>query len=145
MGMLVVTGGAANAQTWSKAQTEVWEVILESYKAIDAQDVSWSDTWVFPDAKVWGPGHPVPRGRDGVKRWDTYNFSSGKNHVAEYSPVAIVVHDSTAVAHYYYTNASENREGKHVTTTGRCSDVLAKDGKSWKFIAWHCGDDPDDD
>lgn len=145
LGSLAVSMGAANAQTWSQAQAEVWQVILASYEDIDARDVNWTDKWVLPDAVVWGPAYPMPRSRDSVKRWDAYQLAAGKNHVSEYSPAAIVVHGSTAVAHYYYSNATENREGKHETTHGRCTDVLAKDGDSWKFIAWHCGDEPDDD
>ena len=144
-GLLAISAGAAHAQTWSKEQTEVWQVVLDSYKDIDAQEANWSEKWVLPDAIVWGNDFPMPRSRDSVKRWDTYNFSGTKSHVAEYSPAAIVVHGSTAVAHYYYSNANENREGKHETTHGRCTDVLAKDGGSWKFIAWHCGDEPGDD
>ena len=144
-GMLAILAGSANAQSWSKEQAEVWQVVLDSYKDIDAQDASWSERWVFPDAMVWGPDYPMPRSRDSVRRWDAYNFAGSKNHVAEYAPAAIVVHGSTAVAHYYYTNASEDREGKHETTHGRCTDVLAKDGQNWKFIAWHCGDEPNDD
>ena len=144
-GLLGTSAGLANAQTWSKDQAEVWGVIIQSYKDIDAQDVNWSDKWVLPDAMVWGPDYPMPRNRDSVKRWDAYNLPAGKSHVAEDSPAAIVVHGSTAVAHYYYSNANEDREGKHKTTHGRCTDVLARDGKSWKFIAWHCGDEPDED
>jgi len=144
-GLLAISATAANAQTWSKEQAGVWQVVLDSYKDIDAQDANWSGKWVFPDAMVWGNDYPMPRNRDNVKRWDTYNFAGMKNHVAEYSPAAIVVHGSTAVAHYYYSNANEDRKGKHETTHGRCTDVLAKDGGSWKFIAWHCGDEPSDD
>lgn len=144
-GLLALSASAANAQTWSKDQTEVWQVVLDSYKDINAQDPNWSEKWVFADASVWSGWYPMPRSRDSVQRWDAYSFKGGKTHVAEYTPAAIVVHGSTAVAHYYYSNASEDREGKHETTHGRCTDVLARDGKSWKFIAWHCNDEPSDD
>jgi ketosteroid isomerase-like protein len=146
--VLLIVGmftGPASAQTWSKAQTEIWDAVLESYKDIDARNADWSDRWVLADAKVWGPDYPMPRGRDSVKRWDAYQFPNSKIHVSEYSPAAIVVHESTAVAHYYYSNATEDKDGKRETTHGRCTDVLAKDDGKWKFIAWHCGDDSDND
>ncbi len=145
LAMLAMTAITANAQTWSKEQTEVWQVVLESYKDIEKQDANWSDKWVFEDAMVWGSDYPMPRSRNSIKRWDTYNFPGSRTHVAEYSPAAIVVHGSTAVAHYYYSNATEDRKGEHSTTHGRCTDILARDGKSWKFIAWNCGDEPDGD
>ena len=144
-GLLLFSVGVSTAKDWSKEQLEVWDTVLESYKDIDARDANWSDKWVFPDAMVWGPSYPMPRNRDSIKRWDRYQFARGKNHVTEYSPVAIVVHDSTAVAHYYSSSASEDADGKHEVTHGRCTDVLARDGKRWKFIAWHCGNEPSDD
>ncbi|MBT8137982.1 MAG: DUF4440 domain-containing protein [Gammaproteobacteria bacterium] len=136
--------GVATAQDWSKEQSAVWQVVIDSYKDIDARDANWSKKWVFADAMVWG-SYPMPRNRDSIQRWDKYNFSGGRNHVSEYSPTAIVVHGSTAVAHYYYSNATEDRKGEHETSHGKCTDILAKDGKSWKFIAWHCADAPGDD
>ena len=144
LSLLVLSTGAANAQTWSKEQTEVWKVVLKSYEDIDAKDANWSDKWVFADAVVWSHTLPMPRNRDSIKRWDRYQFARGTNHLSEYTPAGIVVHDSTAVVHYYYANATEDKDGKHETTRGRCSDVLAKDGKSWKFISWSCGDEPSD-
>lgn len=145
LGLLAISAGPAGAQTWTKAQTEVWDVVLKSYADIDAGKADWSDKWVLAKAMVWGPSYPMPRSRESVKRWDAYQFPNGTTHVSEYSPAAIVVHESTAVAHYYYSNATEDKEGKRETTHGRCTDILAKDGKNWRFIAWHCGDEPDND
>lgn len=145
LGVLMLTAGTVNAQSWSKEQTEVWTAVTESYKDIEAQDSGWVTKWVLPEAKVWGSGYPVPRGRDSVKRWDSYNLPLSKTHVSEYSPLAIVVHGTTAVAHYYYSTASENKDGERETTHGRCSDVLSKDKGAWRFIAWHCGDEPSGD
>ena len=135
----------SHARSWTDAQAEVWQAVLDSYAEINAGDVGWSDRWVTPDAVGWGPGYPMPRDRDSLKRWDTYQFSGGRNHLAEYYPVAIVVHDTTAIAHYYISTASEDREGKHTITHGRCTDILVREGASWKFLGWHCGDEPGSD
>ena len=129
------------AQQWNAAQTEVWNVVLASYADIENQDVNWSTKWVTEDAKVWGSGYPMPRSRDDVKRWDSYQLPQSKTMMSNYAPAAIVVHDSTAVAHYYYSTGDKNKEGKHKTTHGRCSDILVKEGDSWKFVAWHCSDE----
>jgi uncharacterized membrane protein len=50
-----------------------------------------------------------------------------------------------AVAHYLYTNAIENKEGETEVSNGRYTDVLVRVDGSWKFIAWHGGDDHTDD
>lgn len=129
------------SQQWNAAQTEVWNVILASYADIEKQDVNWTDKWVTEDAMVWGGAYPMPRSRDEAKAWDHYRFPLSKTMISDYSPAAIVVHDSTAVAHYYYSTGDKNKDGKHKVTHGRCSDVLAKTKAGWKFVAWHCSDE----
>jgi hypothetical protein len=49
-----------------------------------------------------------------------------------------------AVAHYLYSNAGENAEGKTVVIHGRYTDVLVRIEGEWKFIAWHGGSDSTD-
>lgn len=139
--MLICTIGYA--QKWDAKQSEVWGVVLASYVDIDSGDANWSDKFVMKNAMVWGGTSPMPRGHDSIKRWDAYSMPQAKTLVSEYSPAAIVVHESTAVAHYYYSNGAKNNEGKQKTTHGKCTDILVKDGKSWKFIAWSCTDMPD--
>lgn len=142
---LLLMAGAAQAQTWSEEQSEVWNVVLASYVDINKGDVNWTDKWVTEDALVWGSSYPMPRNRANAKRWDAYQIPMSETLMAEYSPAGIVVHDSTAVAHYYYSSGAKNTEGKHKTTHGRCSDVLVKSDDSWKFVSWHCADAPSND
>ena len=143
--LLLILSGFCNAQQWNDKQKEVWGVILSSFKDIDKGDNNWSNKWVTKDAMVWGGSYPMPRNRDSVKRWDAYYMPQSQTLLSEYASTAIVVHGTTAVAHYYYTNAGKDKEGKHKTTYGRCTDVLAKDDGKWKFIAWHCTDTPEKD
>lgn len=139
--ILVLTAFSAAAKNWDEKQQEVWNVILSSYQDIDKRDANWSDKWVTADAMVWSNNTPMPRDRDSIKRWDTFQFSDGTtSNVSEYSPTAILVHGDTAVAHYYYSNGTTSKEGKQSTTHGRCSDILGKEEQSWKFIAWNCAD-----
>ena len=139
--VILLVSANANANQLDKEQTEVWSVVLESYKDIDSKNANWSDKYVTEDAMVWGGSTPMPRNRDSVKRWDKFQFSIGETVVSEYSPAAIVVHNSTAVVHYYYSNGTKDAEGKQKITHGRCSDILVKDDKTWKFVAWHCNDE----
>ncbi len=138
---IMATGSYANS--WDKNQQAVWNVVLKSYKDIEKRDVNWTDNWVTEDAIVWGNSTPMPMSRSAVKRWDKFQFADGStNNIAEYSPAAIVVHGDTAVAHYYYSNGITTKEGKQMTVHGRCTDILVKAGKSWKFLSWHCADEP---
>lgn len=142
---MLLMAGAAQAQTWSDEQSEVWNVILASYVDIDKKDLNWTDKWVTEDALVWGSAYPMPRSRDSAKRWDAYQFPMSETLISEYSPVGIVVHGSTAVAHYYSSSGERNKEGKQKTSHGRCTDILAKGDDGWKFVAWHCADEPSND
>jgi hypothetical protein len=135
----------AEAQTWSDSQQEVWTIILESWDAITARDATWSDRYVHPSAAVWSMDYPMPRTRDDVKRWDSFNFPSETILNDEYNLAALVVEGSTAVAHYYYSTGVQDAEGDRETTHGRCTDILIRSEGTWKFIAWNCTDEDDDD
>ena len=41
----------------------------------------------------------------------------------------------------YLHNGTKGADGKQKVTHGRCSDILVKDDKAWKFVAWHCTDE----
>ena len=77
--------------------------------------------------------------------WDRFNNEQSKPLMHELYPLAIVVHDNIAVAHYLFTNATENKEGEVDVSNGRYSDVLIRTDDGWKFIAWHGGNDASDD
>ncbi|WP_448212963.1 YybH family protein [Colwellia sp. MEBiC06753] len=140
---LCLLGTSASAANWDAKQKEVWDVITSSYEAIEKKDITWTDKWVTSDAVVWGNSTPLPRTRKSIKSWEkVMNDDGSKNLISDYSPAAIVVHNDTAVAHYYYSNATENKEGKRKVEHGRCTDILVKDGKSWKFLSWHCASEP---
>jgi ketosteroid isomerase-like protein len=143
--ILLLISNFSIAQTWDAKQTEVWKIVLSSYDDINKGDADWSDKWVTKDAIVWGNSFPMPRNRDAIKRWDNYSFPQSKTLASQYSPVGIVVHGTTAVVHYYYSNGAKNKDGKQKTTHGRCSDILVKDDDSWKFVSWSCSDTPDKD
>ncbi|UCF68028.1 MAG: nuclear transport factor 2 family protein [Acidobacteriota bacterium] len=130
------------AQEWSAEQQEVWSVIVESWDAIVAKDIDWTDTYVHPNAVVWGDDVPMPRNRSSVKKWERYSFQNSTTLVSEYSLAAMVVQSNTAVAHYYYSLGTEDAEGKPKTVHGRCTDILIIEDGRWLFLAWRCGDMP---
>jgi ketosteroid isomerase-like protein len=144
LSVALLTGTAADAQSWDASQKEVWTTILDSYKDIENEDLAWTDKWVTPDAKVWG-SYPMPRSREAVKNWDGFNFGRSETLASEYSPAAIVVHGDMAVAHYYYSTGDKDEEGKTSVTHGKCTDILVRAEGSWRFIAWNCADMPEDD
>ncbi len=142
---IVVIPVETHGQSWSAEQREVWNVIVESWDAIVAKDVAWSDKWVHPNAIGWGDENPTPRTRATIKNWDRFGFEGSTTLVHEENLLAMVVQGNTALAHYYYSQGVEETEGKRRTIHGRCSDVLIREGGRWQFIGWRCGELPSDD
>lgn len=129
------------AQEWSPEQTEVWKVIVAQWDADQAGDSTWTETALHASFQGWSNESPMPRDKESTKKWNKYGSENSTTHAQELSPVGIVVVDSTAVAHYFYSTAAEDRTGKHKTTHGRYTDVLIKQDGEWIFISWHGGDD----
>lgn len=133
----------ASAQQWSSSQQDVLDVIVESWDAIADRDVNWTDDYVHENAIVWSDQKPMPLTRAQEKEWDRFDFPSEDVLLHTISPAAVVVEGDTAVAHYYYSLGTEDREGDRSTTHGRCTDILIMVDDSWKFISWNCGDEED--
>lgn len=135
----------SQAQTWSSEQLEVWGVIEAQWQASMEEDTTWHQRFLHQSFMGWDNDNPTPRNKASVERWNRYGMENITTLMQELYPIGIVVHGNTAVAHYFYSTATENREGEREMTHGRYTDVLVRDGGTWRFIAWHGGDDPEAD
>jgi ketosteroid isomerase-like protein len=109
------------------------------------KDSSWVEQMVHMKALGWDLENPMPRDRGSLAKWSRFENQNSTILVQELNPVGIIVHRDTAVAHYYYSVASENRQGERETIHGRYTDVLMKQDGKWQFIAWAGGEMSDDD
>ena len=73
--------------------------------------------------------------------WDRFNDEQGNIVAHELYPLAIVVHDDVAIAHYLYSSAYKGKDDEVEVNNGRYTDILVRTDEGWKFIAWHGGDD----
>ncbi len=142
-GLLASTPTAAVAQTWSAEQLDVWEVIDAQWQAAMAKDGTWPERFLHAQFRGWANENPAPRDKSTTERWTRYGDENSTTLMQELFPLSIIVHENTAVAHYLYSMATENRNGERRTTHGRYTDILVRDGDSWRFIAWHGGDEPE--
>ena len=133
----------ALAQTWSPDQLEAWNVIQSQYEASMQEDATWPERFLHERFLGWDNAYPAPRNKAVYGRWTRYGDENSTTLMQELYPIGIVVVENTAVAHYYYSSASENREDERETTHGRYTDVLVRDGGTWRFLAWQGGDDAD--
>jgi ketosteroid isomerase-like protein len=141
IGVICIFVVPADSQTWSQEQLEVWKVIQDQWEAAKAKDTSWPERFLHPSFLGWSNENPTPRDKSSTKRWEAYNSANSKTIEQELSPLSIVVVGSTAVAHYYFSTATENYKGERQTSHGRYTDILVKVGDGWQFIAWHGGEE----
>ena len=140
--LLLAFGGVAATQTWSAEQQEIWQFEQTQWKMAAAKDMSWMDTMVHPNLSYWETQQHSPQDKASLVRWNRYNNASTTVLEQELFPVSIVVTGNLAVVHYRYTMARENYRKEREMVTGRYTDILLKDGGSWKFVSWSGGDDP---
>jgi hypothetical protein len=146
--ILSATGAAIApvfGQTWSDEQIEVWNVIEAQWKASMEKDATWTAKYLHEKFLAWSDESPMPRDKSSYHKWGRYGMENSTTLLQELYPVGIVVHGNTAVAHYFYSEASENRKDERKTVHGRYTDILVKENGTWRFLAWHGGDNPTND
>jgi ketosteroid isomerase-like protein len=139
--VILTAFGSAAAQDTLDDQADVWATVEEQWAADEKGEKKWIDRLLADDFSGWGNNSPAPRNKSSTRMWDRFNDEQGNTVMHELYPLAIVVHDDVAVAHYLYSSAYEDKEGKVKMNEGRYSDVLIRTDDGWKFIAWHGGDD----
>ena len=139
--MILLFAGFAAAQDTAADQASVWAVVEKQWNAVEAGDRKWMDELLADDFTGWPKNAPAPRNKASTKMWNRFNESQGKVVAHELYPLAIVVHDDVAVAHYLYTSAYKNKDDEVEMNNGRYSDVLVRTKDGWKFLTWHGGAD----
>ena len=140
--VLVALVGTASAQTWSPEQQEIWKFEEQQWQMSRDKDLSWVDKMVHANLSYWETGEAMPQNKASLTRWNKYSSSNSAVLEQEIFPISITITGNVAVVQYYYRIARENYKKERETVTGRYTDVLLKEGSSWRFLAWAGGDDP---
>lgn len=141
VGVLAAVSGTACAQEQRNDAADVWAAIEGQWRAADERDDKLLDAYLTDDFMGWGKSAPAPRSKASTRMWDKFNDTQSRTLRHELYPLSIVVHGDVAVAHYFYTVATENSEDEVDVDNGRYTDVLVRTEDGWKFLAWHGGDD----
>jgi ketosteroid isomerase-like protein len=138
---LLLSSGGAFAQDSADDQVTVWATIEQVWSAEERGDNEWIEDMLSADFMGWPDSSPAPRSKASTRMWTRFNAEQNKGLSHELYPLSIVVHGNTAVAHYLYTQAVQTKDKQTVMTNGRYTDILVRDGTTWKFLSWHGGDD----
>ena len=136
--LAVLVVPAAIGQEWSAEQQAVWKVVKWTWDVTEETD--WCAEVCHPNALAWGNDTPAPRNREQISGWWRLNNESTKMLKADVTPIGIAVQGDTAVAHYYYSQLSEDKEGERKTQHGRYTDVLIKEDGKWMYFSWSGGE-----
>jgi len=140
---MIVASGVAVAQDAVDDQADVWSTVERQWNAQEKGDRKWIDNLLTEDFSGWGKQSPAPRGRASTKMWNRFSEQVTDMIAHELYPLSIVVNGDVAIAHYLYTRAAKDQDGKIETGNGRYTDVLLRTDDGWRFIAWHGGEDDD--
>ena len=141
LGVGLFTLGIVQAQDASDDAADVWSTVEAEWDANESNDKRRLERVLTENFMGWGKNSPAPRSKESTIMWDRFNHKQGDMLAHELYPLSIVVHDDVAIAHYLYTSANEDKDGKVEVSNGRYTDVLVRTDDDWKFIAWHGGDD----
>lgn len=139
------TGTAVVEQQAADDYVEVWSVIEEQWDAAQRGDKRWVEQLLSADFIGWPNNSPAPRDRASTRLWNEFETKQFEGLTHELYPLSTVIHGDTAIAHYLYTNATENNDGETKVVNGRYTDILVRVDGDWKFISWHGGADATDD
>lgn len=138
LGLAALVFESAIAQGTSD-EAAVWAVVEQQWEREQRGDKRWIDELLAEDFVGWPNDSPAPRNKASTRMWDNFANGQGKMLEHELYPLSIVVHDDMAVAHYLFSQASENNEDEVSITEGRFTDVLVRVDGQWRFISWHGG------
>ena len=127
------------AQSWSAEQKSVWAGVEEYWAAGASSDPS-SFTKYFDDSYFgWSYDNESPGNKGDVVKSLNYWLRKGKNQYYIIKPANIWVNGDFAYVHYYYTQVSEDKDGRPNTEKGRWTDILMKKNGKWMLVGDHGG------
>ncbi|MEO6529269.1 MAG: hypothetical protein ABIP93_21805 [Gemmatimonadaceae bacterium] len=139
---LAALSTSAGAQTWTSEQQELWKLEDMQWKMSAAKDHSWIPKMVHANMMGWDNDAPAPSNLASLTKWNRFNSGQSTTLEWEIYPIAATITGNVAVMQYTYRNVTENFKKEHKGSSGRWTDVLIKDGGTWKFITWAGGADP---
>jgi ketosteroid isomerase-like protein len=122
---VLTSGNAARAQDVPD-DVDVWAVIEQQWEASEQGETDWIDELLADRFSGWMRGSPAPRGKESIRMWQRFESKMWDGEQHELFPLSIVVQGETAIAHYLYTNAGKDGDGKLKVVTGRFTDILVR-------------------
>ena len=129
-----------NAQQWTDAQKEVWEAV-KTYNDLASQgDIQGYLSYFDESYSGWYYAIDAPGDKEQVITYTNYFLPNNKTLLQTLTPAKIWVNGDFAYVHYYYTELSEDKDGKKEWEKGRWTDILMKKDGKWIMVGDHGGE-----
>lgn len=133
----LVLGSAAQAQapTWTKAQTKVWEYVQQSWVDDAAENGKWPGDYTHDNAISWGSDWPFSQNKATWEKWTRFRDKGSQTIAYEISPNAIAIAGDTAVVHYTAVTVTEGADGDYERNVMGIVETLILDDGEWLYLS----------
>ena len=137
--LTLILSTVLSAQQWSEEQKEVWKTVETYSELASKSDVEGFISYFDDSYSGWNYMLDTPHDKGLVKKVIDYWFPNSKSIYSTLTPAKIWVNGDFAFVHYFYTDYSENNEGKKEWEKGRWTDILMKKDGKWVLVGDHGG------
>lgn len=139
LGFFLIISAPTNAQEWSAAQKEVWQVEETLWKLSATGNTEGNLAYYHPDYVGWINIIPAPQNKEEMSKIYSHFMKTQKILVYDIYPLSIKIYGNVAIVHYSYTQILQDAESKESMEIGRWTDILMKQGEKWLVIGDHGG------
>lgn len=139
LSLTLFTSTTLLSQEWSDSQKEVWETVKTYYDLADKGDAQGLLSYFDESFSGWSYSLEAPHDKESLTKMVNYGFANSKTLYSTLSPSKIWVEGAYAFVHYYYTELTEDKEGKKKWEKGRYTDILLKKDGKWMLVGDHGG------
>ena len=136
---------AANAQSWDKAQSELWDFVAQSWVDDTGETGKWPGEYIHDSIMSWDAAWPVPRGAASIAKWTRLRDETTEVLSYELFPLAIIVEGNTGVAYYSVVSIRKTREEDPKRSVEGIVETLHKTNGRLKYLALTSFSMDDDD
>jgi len=134
----------AVAQTWDRAQTQVWNDVDKLWEAFSSGNADAVSKRLHDKYRGWSLQDPFPSTKEEGRKWTEMEVVASTGSLYSIKPIAIDIHGDVAVVFYSYRTTVKDEDGDTEIETGRWTDIYRKSGGDWLLIADYGGAMDDD-
>lgn len=135
--IVILAAAGTSAQEWTKAQSEVWQVVTSAWNSYKTGDIDLVAATIHPKYQGWDNLTPLPYNKEKSMQQTREWLVINKLEFYDIEPARITVLENVAVVDYYYdyiliTTAGEKKESKE--RKGMAVEFYVKEGGKWLLL-----------